>query len=103
MGNAIAESVMSNWGISLGAATAGFLIGMSILSASYLGPLARLHLAPDPAARRRVLEGEAGRLRRLGDAAAVLEEHGRPEAGDLHAEIDLRVSLLALSKRQAEP
>lgn len=87
-------ALAQHWQPMLAAAAAGLVLGVAFVAVSCLAPLTRLRLAADLAKRERVLQEEMGRLRRLGDAAAVLEEHGRAGAGDLRAEAELRALLL---------
>ena len=89
-------SASMNWQLMLTAAVAGVALGICALAALYGAPLVRLRLAADEEGRARVLEVELERLRRLGDAAAVLGEHGRSqEAEEARSEIEFQTLLLA--------
>lgn len=87
-------ALAQHWQPMLAATAAGLLLGVAFVAVSCLTPLIRLRLAANPAKRAHVLREEMGRLRQLGDAAAVLEEHGRAGTGDLRAEAELRVLIL---------
>lgn len=88
-------ALAQHWQPMLAAAAAGLMLGVAFVAISCLAPLIRLRPTADPAKRARVLREEVRRLRRLGDAAAVLEEHGRtPEAKGLRAEAEVRALLL---------
>lgn len=91
-----------HWQLALIAAVVGLVLGIVFVVVCYLVVPVRLRLAADPAERARVLEGELGRLKRLEDAAAVLEEHGLAGAEELRAEAELRTLLLRREGNLAE-
>lgn len=92
-----------HWQLALIAATVGLALGVALVAISYLATPMRLRLAAEEKSWTRVLEGKLTRLRRLGDAAAVYEEHGRsPEAEELWAEIEFQTLLLARAMRRED-
>ncbi len=92
-----------HWQIMLVAAVVGLVLGAAFVTARYLTPVVRLRLAANPTERTRLLHRELARLRRLGDAAAVYEEHGRSlEAVELWAEIEFQTLLLARAMRRED-
>lgn len=91
-----------HWQLALITVAGGLVLGFAFVAVYYLAVPVRLCLAADEKGRARVLEGELGRLKRLGDAAAVSEEHGLPMTRELRAEAELRTLLLRLALRRAQ-
>jgi hypothetical protein len=81
----------------LAAAVVGLALGAVSVAVYCLATPVRLRLATDPQVRAHLLRRELARLRRLGDEAAVLEEHGLAGAGELRGEAGLRYMLLRLA------
>lgn len=86
-----------HWLLALVAGATGVLLAHAYLAAEYLLlPVWRLRAArrQGPAAVARLLDHERRRLSSLGNAAAVYEEHGHPDAVALRDEAELRALML---------
>lgn len=90
-------ALAQHWQLMLAAAAIGLLLGVALVAVSYLAPLVRLCLATSVSDQACILKGEIERLRQVGDAAAVLEEHDHSEARGLRAEAEVRALLLLLA------
>ena len=91
-----------HWPLAFAAGAAGVLLALAYLAAEYIGlPLLRLRAAmrQGPAAVARLLDSERRRLSSLGNAAAVREEHGHPDATALRDEAELRALVLEVMER----
>ncbi len=75
--------VLHNWQLFLGVAALAVVVGVGWVLFDVLAPFVRLRRAAGHEGRMAVVRRERERARRPGDAAAVCEEHGHPDAAEV--------------------